>query len=81
MRMSRERLLNDGIRVVAPADLKKVEKRTTEYGKIRKTVKMRVRIEIVNGHLKTNHRLGRNFLHGWLGDEQNALLAAVGWNA
>ena len=43
-------------------------------------VKMRARIEAVIGHLKTDHRLGRNFLHGWLGDEQNVLLAAVGWN-
>lgn len=73
-------LMNDGIRVVTPVDLKKAEKRTSDYRKLRKMMKMRSRIEAVIGHLKTDHRLGRNFLHGWLGDEQNVLLAAVGWN-
>jgi len=73
-------LMNDGIRVVTPVDLKRVEKRTSEHRRLRKMVKMRARIEAVIGHLKTDHRLGRNFLHGWLGDEQNVLLAAVGWN-
>jgi len=37
-------------------------------------------IEAVISHLKTDHRLGRNFLKGSLGDNLNALLAAVGFN-
>ena len=37
-------------------------------------------IEAMIGHLKSDHRLGRNFLRGRLDDELNVLLAAVGWN-
>jgi transposase, IS5 family len=34
----------------------------------------------VIGHLKTEHRLGRNHLIGSAGDAINAVLAAVGYN-
>ncbi len=37
-------------------------------------------VEPVIGHMKSNHRLGRCFLTGLLGDEINAVLAAVGMN-
>jgi IS5 family transposase len=34
----------------------------------------------VIGHLKAEHRMGRNHLAGRAGDAANALLAAVGYN-
>ena len=37
-------------------------------------------VEPVMGHLKSDGHLGRNYLKGQLGDQQNALLAAVGYN-
>ena len=37
-------------------------------------------IEPVIGHLKSDHRLGRNYLKGSLGDQINPILAAVGYN-
>jgi IS5 family transposase len=42
--------------------------------------KRRASIEPIIGHLKTDHRLCRNYLKGWLGDEMNVILAAAGWN-
>jgi transposase, IS5 family len=46
----------------------------------RKWLKRRAAIEPVIGHLKEDHRLGRNFLKGPTGDKINALLAGCGFN-
>jgi len=51
-----------------------------EKSKIRKRFRRRAAIEPTIGHLKADHRLGRNFLKGIPGDEVNALLAACGFN-
>ena len=45
-----------------------------------KWFKRRNAIEPVIGHLKTGHRLNRNFLKGRIGDEVNAILAGCGFN-
>ena len=37
-------------------------------------------IEPIIGHLKSDGHLGRNYLKGTLGDQQNALLTGVGYN-
>jgi transposase, IS5 family len=37
-------------------------------------------VEPVIGHLKEDHRMGRNHLAGRAGDAANAVLAAVGYN-
>ena len=37
-------------------------------------------IEPTIGHMKSDHRLERNFLKGKEGDRINALMAAVGYN-
>lgn len=37
-------------------------------------------VEAVIGHLKSDHRMGRNFLKGFQGDEINSLLACAGFN-
>lgn len=41
---------------------------------IKKELKRRSVIEPIIGHVKHEHRLGRNYLRGWLGDKTNALL-------
>jgi IS5 family transposase len=42
--------------------------------------KRRSAIEAIIGHLKSEHRLGRNYLKGRVGDTHNALLAGMGFN-
>jgi transposase, IS5 family len=37
-------------------------------------------VEPTIGHLKNEHRMGRNYLAGRAGDAANAVLAAVGYN-
>jgi IS5 family transposase len=57
-------------------------KRDTKYQKEQKRKKFRRRaaIEPVIGHLKSDHRLSRNYLKGFIGDEINLLLAASAFN-
>ena len=43
-------------------------------------MKRRAAVEPVIGHLKAEHRLGRNYLKGPEGDRINAVLAAAGYN-
>jgi IS5 family transposase len=54
----------------------------TEYQKKKKRRKFRRRaaIEPVIGHLKSDFRMGQNYLHGALSPQINAFLAAAGWN-
>lgn len=47
---------------------------------IKRELRRRSAVEPVIGHLKSDHRLGRNFLIGNEGDAANAVLAAVGYN-
>lgn len=47
---------------------------------IRRMLKRRAAIEPTIGHMKSDHRLDRNYLHGPTGDKMNALLAAAGYN-
>ena len=47
---------------------------------IRREMKRRAAVEPVIGHLKAEHRMGRNHLKGRNGDRANAVLAAAGYN-
>ena len=47
---------------------------------IKRELKRRAAVEPVIGHLKSDHRMDRNFLIGAHGDATNAVLAAVGYN-
>lgn len=47
---------------------------------IRREMKRRAAIEPVIGHMKAEHRMGRNYLKGRNGDRINAVLAAAGYN-
>lgn len=46
----------------------------------RKKFRRRAAIEPVIGHLKTDFRMGQNYLHGKNSPKMNAMLAAAGWN-
>ena len=46
----------------------------------RKRFRRRAGIEPVIGHLKHDHRLKRNFLKGFAGDQINLLMAAAAFN-
>ena len=47
---------------------------------MRKRFRKRAGIEPVIGHLKSDHRLNRNYLKGFAGDQMNVLLAAAAFN-
>jgi hypothetical protein len=48
--------------------------------KIKRELRRRSAIEPVIGHLKAEHRMGRNYLWFRHGDANNAVLAAAGYN-
>ncbi|HEU0040281.1 MAG TPA: IS5/IS1182 family transposase, partial [Verrucomicrobiae bacterium] len=48
--------------------------------KIKRELRRRSAVEPVIGHLKSEHRMGRNYLWHRAGDAANAVLAAVGYN-
>lgn len=48
--------------------------------KLSEAHKKRAAIEPIIGHIKTDHRLGRNFYKGIVGDNINIMLAASGFN-
>ena len=54
----------------------------SEYQKQRKREKFkrRVAIEPIIGYLKSDFRLVRNYLKGFIGDQINLLLVATAWN-
>ncbi|WP_443936490.1 transposase [Pedobacter sp. MW01-1-1] len=58
------------------------DKKLSKYQqkKERKSFKRRTGIEPTIGHVKTDHRLGRNFYKGIFGDNINIMLAAAAFN-
>lgn len=58
------------------------DKKQTKYQqkKLKGEHRKRASIEPVIGHLKTDHRLGRNFYKGIVGDNINIMLAAAAFN-
>jgi len=58
------------------------KKRDTKYQKEQKRKKFRRRaaIEPIIGHVKSDHRMQRNYLKGFIGDEINLLMAASAFN-
>ena len=69
----------DGTAICIPDSPKK---RDTKYQKEQKRKKFRRRaaIEPIIGHVKSDHRMQRNYLKGFVGDEINLLLAAAAFN-
>ncbi len=56
----------------------KIPKRATKT--MRKWMKRRAAVEPIIGHIKSDHRMNRNFLKGDDGNRNNALLAAAAFN-
>jgi transposase, IS5 family len=54
------------------------KRRMTEH--IKRQMRRRSAVEPVIGHLKAEHRMGRNYFAGRAGDAANAVLAAAGYN-
>ena len=50
------------------------------FGAIKRELRRRSAIEPVIGHMKSDGKLGRNYLKGRLGDHNNVLLTAIGHN-
>ena len=72
-----------GVKVVEGTEiLLPTKKEKTKYGQqvARLRFRSRAAIEPCISHLKRNHSLGLNFLKGVVGDINNALLAAIGYN-
>ena len=59
-----------------------LRRQKTSYGKrkVKKQLRKRSAIEPVIEHLKSGHRLSRNYLSGVFGDNINVMLAAAGYN-
>jgi IS5 family transposase len=66
----------------APYDMRVYvsEQRRGVTRQIKRELKRRSAVEPVIGHMKSDHRMDRNFLIGSDGDAANAVLAAVGYN-
>lgn len=69
----------DGVKILTPGKPKASD---TAYKKLQKRKKFRARagIEPIIGHLKTDFRMGQNYLLGEKGIQINALMAATAWN-
>lgn len=62
-------------------DYKPLKRDTAHQKRVkRKKFRRRAAIEPVIGHLKTDFRMGQNYLHGKNSPQINAFLAATGWN-
>lgn len=68
-----------GTKIIIP-DTPTKERTVYEKQKLRKGFKRRSAIEPKIGHLKQDHRLGRNFNKGVKGDNNNIMLAAAAMN-
>ena len=67
------------IDISIPSNLQK--KDTTKQINIKKEkFRRRAAIEPIIGHLKSDHRMQRNYLKGFIGDQINLLLAATAFN-
>ena len=58
----------------------KMKKEKEEKEQKRKQFRRRAAIEPLIGHLKHDHRMARNYLKGFIGDQINLLMAACAWN-
>lgn len=68
-----------GVKVTTPNKAKASDSEAKKR-RMRRRFRRRAGIEPIIGHLKTDHRMGQNYLHGELSPQINAYLAAAGWN-
>ena len=69
----------NGVQIIIPSKLP-ASANNYRKQKMRKRFRARAGIEPVIGHLKQDHRMGRNYLLNEQGDLVNTLLAAAGFN-
>jgi transposase, IS5 family len=69
----------NGTQIVLPHKLPETATRYMRQ-KIRKWFRARAGIEPIIGHVKHEHRMGRNYLRDPIGDSINTILAAAGFN-
>jgi transposase, IS5 family len=69
-----------GQTVVTIPGKRKASMSAYEKGRLRQKFRRRASIEPIIGHLKSDTKLGRNYLKGVQGDKINALLAAAAYN-
>jgi IS5 family transposase len=74
-----KRQINDTI-IEIPKPFSNRKQSQYQQNKLKKQFRRRAAIEPINGHLKTDHRLNRNFYKGITGDNINVMLAAAAFN-
>lgn len=67
-------------KVLIPKPFNNATQSKHQQQKLKKAHRERASIEPIIGHLKTDHRLGRNFYKGIVGDDINIMLAAAAFN-
>jgi IS5 family transposase len=68
-----------GVKLLTPADLRNIND-PDERKEALSMINQRSAIEPIIGHMKHDHGLDRNLLHGIVGDSINVLSAAIGFN-
>ena len=79
-RGTKEVVVNENIITISIPDTKRKKDTKKEINIKRKKFRRRAAIEPIIGHLKSDHRMARNYLKGFNGDEINLLLAATAFN-
>ena len=67
-----------GVKIIIPSPPKKTDTPCQKQSK-RKKCRVRAAIEPIIGHLKTDFRIGQNYLLGEKGPQINACMAATAW--
>lgn len=70
--------IDKDVEVIIPG--KRRPAKDSEKRRLRRLCRRRAAIEPIIGHIKSDCRMQRNYLSGWVGDQMNALLAATGFN-
>ncbi len=76
----KEVTVNDNEITISIPDTKRKKDTKKQINIKREKFKKRAAIEPIIGHLKSDHRMARNYLKGFKGDEINLLLAATAFN-
>jgi len=79
-RGTKEVMINENSIAISIPDTKRKKDTKKEINIKREKFKRRAAIEPIIGHLKSDHRMARNYLKGFIGDEINLLLAATAFN-
>lgn len=79
-RGTKEVTVNNNAITISIPDSKRKKDTKGEINIKREKFKRRASIEPIIGHLKSDYRMARNYLKGFIGDEINLLLAATAFN-